>query len=72
MRFGHTLVDDRDQDQVTSKLPALHFYQLALPAPNPKPGVDFNPAAAERGDALFSEKATPGSTWDFQTRKSSI
>jgi hypothetical protein len=46
-----------DDDQVTGKLPALHFYQLALPAPQPQPGRDFNPAAAKRGDDLFSGKA---------------
>ena len=46
-----------DDDQVTSKLPDLHFYQLALPAPKPQPGRDFDPAAAKRGDDLFSGKA---------------
>ena len=46
-----------DDDQVTSKLPALHFYELALPAPRPEPGRDFDPAAAKRGDDLFSGKA---------------
>jgi hypothetical protein len=46
-----------DDDQVTSKLPALHFYQLALPAPKPQPGRDFDAAAAKRGDDLFSGKA---------------
>jgi len=46
-----------DDDQVASKLPALHFYQLALPAPKPQPGRDFDPAAAKRGDDLFSGKA---------------
>ncbi len=55
-KFGHTSVDP-DKDQVTSKLPALQFYQLALPAPKPNPGVDFDAAAAERGDKLFSDKA---------------
>jgi len=55
-RMGHISVDP-DADQVTSKLPALHFYQLALPAPKPRPQIDFNAAAAERGDALFSGKA---------------
>ena len=54
--FGHVSTDP-DNDQITSKLPALHFYQLALPAVKPRPGVDFDPAAAERGDALFSHKA---------------
>jgi hypothetical protein len=38
-------------------LPELHFYQLAIPAPAPEPGVDFDAAAAERGDELFSGKA---------------
>ena len=46
-----------DDDRVTAKLPALHFYQLAIPAPTPRPGVDFKVDAAERGDALFSGKA---------------
>lgn len=57
MRFGHTSVDNPDDDQVTPKLPALHFYQLSIPAPKPTPGVDFDADAAERGDALFSGKA---------------
>lgn len=55
-KFGHISVDP-DEDLVTSKLPALHFYQLSLPAPKPKAGVDFDPVAAERGDKLFSGKA---------------
>lgn len=46
-----------DDDRITKKLPSLHFYQLAIPAPAPEPGVDFNVAAAERGDELFSGKA---------------
>jgi hypothetical protein len=46
-----------EQDRITKKLPALHFYQLAIPAPAPEAGVDFNVAAAERGDVLFSGKA---------------
>jgi hypothetical protein len=46
-----------DDDRVTSKLPALQFYELALPAPKPIPGRDFDPAAAKRGDDLFSGKA---------------
>jgi cytochrome c peroxidase len=40
---------------VTSKLPALHFYQLAIPAPPPPPG-SFAAAAAE-GKKLFEGKA---------------
>ncbi len=43
-------------DLITSKLPALHFYQLSLPAPAP-PAGSFDPAAAERGETLFAGKA---------------
>jgi cytochrome c peroxidase len=42
-----------DDDRVTSKLAALHFYQLAIPAP-PPPDGSFDKAAAERGKALFT------------------
>ena len=45
------------QDRITGKLPELHFYQLAIPAPVPEPGVDFNVAAAARGEELFIGKA---------------
>jgi hypothetical protein len=45
-----------DPDLVTSKLPALHAYQLSIPAPNP-PRDSFNALAAERGRALFNNKA---------------
>lgn len=54
--FGH-ITTDADDDQVTSKLPALAFYQLSIPAPKPRPGIDFDAAAADRGDELFSGKA---------------
>jgi hypothetical protein len=46
-----------DDDRITPKLAALHFYQLGIPAPTPQPGKDFNPGAAKRGDELFSGKA---------------
>ncbi|HEY2798699.1 MAG TPA: hypothetical protein VGK26_12475 [Thermoanaerobaculia bacterium] len=45
-----------DDDRITPKLAALHFYQLAIPAPKP-PAGSFDAEAAERGDALFSGKA---------------
>ena len=54
--LGHVSVGP-DDDRVTSKLPALHFYQLSLPAPKPRPGIDFDVDAAGRGDELFSGKA---------------
>jgi mono/diheme cytochrome c family protein len=43
-------------DLVTSKLGALHFYQLAIPAPRPKSNT-FDAQAAARGAAVFSGKA---------------
>ncbi len=55
-RMGHTVVPP-DQDLVTKNLQALHFYQLALPAPKPKAGKDFDAAAAKRGNSLFGGKA---------------
>jgi hypothetical protein len=45
-----------DPDLISSKLPALQFYQLAIPAPKPPPG-SFDQAAATRGEALFRGKA---------------
>jgi hypothetical protein len=44
-------------DLITSKLAALHFYQLALPAPKPPPG-SFNPGAARRGERIFNGRGT--------------
>jgi hypothetical protein len=43
-------------DLVTSKLAALQFYQLAIPAPKP-PRDSFDATAAERGKAAFNGKA---------------
>lgn len=43
-------------DRVTAKLPDLHTYQLALPAPKP-PAGSFNAAMAQRGRTLFDGKA---------------
>lgn len=42
-------------DRVTSKLAALHFYQIAIPAPKAPEG-SFNKAAAARGKAVFNER----------------
>jgi hypothetical protein len=53
MDFGHVR---NDPDLVTAKLPALHFYQLAIAAPKPPEG-SFDKEAAERGDKLFEGKA---------------
>jgi hypothetical protein len=43
-------------DVVTSKLAALHFYQIAIPAPKP-PEVSFDKAAAARGKETFNGRA---------------
>jgi hypothetical protein len=42
-------------DLITSKLPALHAYQLGLEAPKP-PASSFNAAAARRGEKIFDGK----------------
>jgi hypothetical protein len=41
-----------DPDLITAKLPALQFYQLAIPAPAP-PAGSYDPAAASRGEVVF-------------------
>jgi hypothetical protein len=43
-------------DLITSKLPALHLYQLAIPAPVP-PKDSYNPDMAKRGQAVFNGAA---------------
>jgi len=45
-----------DPDRVTSKLPALHIFQLSLEAPRPPEG-SFDAEAAERGRELFAGRA---------------
>jgi hypothetical protein len=49
--------DKRDEhDLITAKLAALHFYQLAIPAPKP-PKDSFDEKAAKRGETLFNNEA---------------
>jgi mono/diheme cytochrome c family protein len=43
-------------DLITSKLGALHYYQLSIPAPKP-PAGSFDASAAARGKAVFEGKA---------------
>ncbi|HEY3045622.1 MAG TPA: hypothetical protein VGJ39_16440 [Vicinamibacterales bacterium] len=43
-------------DMITSKLAALQFYQLAIPAPAP-PAGSFDQAAAQRGQTVFDGQA---------------
>ena len=51
--LGHV---HHEPDLISSKLSALHFYQLAIPAPAP-PAGSFDQDAAKRGDELFNGKA---------------
>jgi cytochrome c peroxidase len=51
--FGNKRTAD---DKISDKLAALHFYQLAIPSPEP-PKDSYNNQAAERGKMLFSGKA---------------
>ena len=44
------------EDLITAKLPALHFYQLAMPAPKAPTG-SFDAGSAGRGQALFNGAA---------------
>jgi hypothetical protein len=43
-------------DLITAKLPALDFYQLAVPAPK-APAGSFDGSAAKRGEAVFNGSA---------------
>jgi mono/diheme cytochrome c family protein len=43
-------------DLITSKLPALHYYQLSIPPPRPPDG-SFDKKAAERGSGVFLNQA---------------
>ena len=52
-RFGHK---QSGPDMVTAHLGPLHFYQLAIPIPKPKPG-SFDTTAANRGQNAFAGKA---------------
>ena len=45
-----------EEDRITAKLPALHFYQLSLPTPEPPAGT-FDAARRGRGETLFNGKA---------------
>jgi cytochrome c peroxidase len=51
--FGHVT---NSTELITSKLAALHFYQLGLPAPNAPKG-SFDPVAAKRGKEIFNGAA---------------
>ena len=52
-RFGHIRTK---RDLITSKLPALHFYQLGLRVPKPSKR-SFNARSARRGKGIFNGQA---------------
>jgi mono/diheme cytochrome c family protein len=54
-RAGHGNIRNTP-DLITSKLAALSYYQLSIPAPEP-PKDSFDAAAAARGKAVFEGKA---------------
>lgn len=43
-------------DLITAKLPALHFYQLAMPVPK-APAGSYDASSAKRGEAVFNGTA---------------
>jgi hypothetical protein len=55
---ARTKQDDKrdEEDRITPKLAALHFYQLSLPTPKPPAGSIDN-TAAKNGEELFNGKA---------------
>jgi hypothetical protein len=50
--FGHV---NNEPDLITGKLPALHTYQLSIPAPAPPP-ASYDHLAAARGATVFDGK----------------
>ena len=54
-KFGHHRHAGAE-DLITSKLAALHFYQLAIPPPSP-PKDSYDEKAAKRGGEIFASKA---------------
>jgi cytochrome c peroxidase len=54
--LGNVRPANAADDGITSRLPALQYYQLSIPAPAP-PAGSFNTRAAEQGQALFHSRA---------------
>ena len=53
--LGHVQVPP-SEDKITKHLPALHYYQLSIPAPK-APAGSFNKESAARGRMVFNSKA---------------
>lgn len=58
-KLGHASTDP-DSDRVTSKIAALQFYQLALPAIKPRPGITSipTPQSAVMSSSAAKQTAT--------------
>lgn len=54
--LGNVRTASASDDGITSRLPALQYYQLSIPAPA-APAGSFVPRAAESGEALFNGRA---------------
>jgi cytochrome c peroxidase len=54
--FGNVRPGNPADDGITSRLPALQYYQLSIPAPAP-PSGSFQARAADQGQALFNGRA---------------
>lgn len=54
--FGNVRPSSPTDDGITSRLPALQYYQLSIPAPAAPVG-SFSQRAAESGEALFNGRA---------------
>ncbi len=56
LSYSGWIVHGRMTYSASDKLAALHFYQLAMPAPKPPKG-SFDEGAASRGELVFNGKA---------------
>jgi cytochrome c peroxidase len=58
-KWGQKRPPEGEPDLITAKLPALHFYQLAMPVPKAPEG-SFNSEMASRGERIFNEPIARG------------
>jgi cytochrome c peroxidase len=54
--LGNVRPSNANDDGITSRLPALHYYQLSIPAPAAPEG-SFSQRGADSGRALFNGRA---------------
>jgi hypothetical protein len=58
-KWGQKRPPEGEKDLITAKLPALHFYQLAMPVPKAPEG-SYNTEKASRGEMLFNDLSSAG------------